>query len=316
MADENKTYTFVLNDEDKVNSYGFRVLNKGINLKRFKKNPVILDAHISWSNMRVIGRWENIRIEGSQLKADASFDMEDKEAAKIAGKVERGYIKGCSMGLDPDRGSFEIEETGNHVLKKCELMEASIVPVPSNAHAVKLYAEPGKLMDDKEIKLSMSPDADQSNANNNPNNKPMKEIKLSIATLLVLGIDNTEDSFAFGSAVEKLAAEHTALKQEVETLKKEKEKEIKLNAEKMVQLAVEEGKIKANEVDTWVDLAIAKPDLFKTTLSALPGKGSLNSLVNNADSSVKSKEDFQKLSVEAQKEFMENNREEYQKLFA
>lgn len=47
-----------------VNSHGFRVKNAGISLVRLKANPVILAQHNNsvWS---VIGRWENIRIEGS-----------------------------------------------------------------------------------------------------------------------------------------------------------------------------------------------------------------------------------------------------------
>ena len=65
-----KRFTFVLHDET-VNTYGFRMLTSGANLEEFRKNPVILLNHKDWE--LPIGRWENIRIEGTQILADALF---------------------------------------------------------------------------------------------------------------------------------------------------------------------------------------------------------------------------------------------------
>ena len=62
-----KRFTFVLHDET-VNTYGFRMLTSGANLEEFRKNPVILLNHKDWE--LPIGRWENIRIEGTQILAD------------------------------------------------------------------------------------------------------------------------------------------------------------------------------------------------------------------------------------------------------
>jgi len=87
-----------LNDEAVVNSYGFRILTAGIDLTRFKLNPVMLDGHIQ-SNQNVIGSWKDITLEGGKLLAEPIFDMEDDNAKLIAGKVERGVIKGASMGI-------------------------------------------------------------------------------------------------------------------------------------------------------------------------------------------------------------------------
>ena len=71
-----KRFTFVLHDET-VNTYGFRMLTSGANLEEFRKNPVILLNHKDWE--LPIGRWENIRIEGTQILADALFDEKDDE---------------------------------------------------------------------------------------------------------------------------------------------------------------------------------------------------------------------------------------------
>src|SRR5690625_2612189 len=91
---------FVLNDETKVNQYGFKVLNAGLDLERFKKNPVILDYHHP-NNFGVIGRWEDIQIEGHLLTAKPVFDEEDEYSRRIAGKVKRGFLRGASLGLNP-----------------------------------------------------------------------------------------------------------------------------------------------------------------------------------------------------------------------
>lgn len=93
-----KQPTFVLHDET-VNTYGFRMLTGGANLEEFRKNPVILLNHKDWE--LPIGRWENIRIEGTQILADALFDEKDDIAVKIAGKVEGGFLRMASMGAWP-----------------------------------------------------------------------------------------------------------------------------------------------------------------------------------------------------------------------
>ena len=178
--------TFILNDETKVNSYGFRTLNKGIDLSRFKKNPVCFDAHWS-SNQRVIGKWEIVRVDGVYLKADLIFDMEDENAKMIAGKVERGFINGASMGINPDRSSFDMDAAGAYVLQKCELMEASVVALPSNSNAVKLYADSGQPLTDETINLSLQEWLKPQASNNQNPNTGMNEIKLSVAAMVCLG---------------------------------------------------------------------------------------------------------------------------------
>lgn len=134
--------TFILSDES-VNSYGFRVLTAGIDLEQFQKKPVMLFDHCEG---KVIGRWENIRVEGAQLKADAVFDENDTEAAAIKSKVENGFIKGASLGFNVIETSEDPElmaegQTGATVTL-CRAFEASIVAMPGNLSA--LYDAAGK----------------------------------------------------------------------------------------------------------------------------------------------------------------------------
>ena len=120
---------FVLSDES-LNADGFQVSTPGIDLARFRANPVMLyehDAH------KVIGRWDDLRVEDGRLTAVPVFDMADELAAQLAGKVERGFLGAASMGLLVQ----DMDTSGKHpVARRSTLMEASLVAVPSNPGAV------------------------------------------------------------------------------------------------------------------------------------------------------------------------------------
>ena len=309
---ENNTRTFILNDETKINSYNFRTLNKGIDLKRFKKNPVCLDGHWA-SNQRVIGKWTNIRIEGSLLKADIEFDMEDENAAAIAGKVERGFINGASMGINPERESFKLEPKGGWVLEKCELMEASVVAIPSNANAVKLYAESGDVLDKDAIDLSI-PEWMPNKANKQID---MKEVKLSVAALVVLGLDKlstvTTDDVA--PAVEKLAADYKALEAKLTAAEEKLGAQAKLNATQLVETAIQAGKLEAGVKEPWINMAMNDFDSTSKAIASMPAKKSLSALVDNKGDEEMTQEAFFKLSTDEQLKFKAEQPAVYQKLF-
>lgn len=140
--------TFVLCDSSSINSQGFRIPLEGMNLDRFRVNPVMLYQHDKYS---VIGKWENIRIEDGKLLADAKFDSEDELARQVEGKVERGFLKGCSVGIiinDMKLVGEVYEATAT------ELTEASICSVPSDAGAVRLMDADRNPIDFKTVKLS------------------------------------------------------------------------------------------------------------------------------------------------------------------
>ena len=135
----------VLCDSETINSYGFKTDVKGINLSRFEKNPVMLYQHNPHS---VIGRWEDIKIEGGQLSATPVFDMEDPEAAEIARKVEQGFIKGCSMGIVIKQMT---RTKGIDTATESVLLEASIVSIPADENALVVYDS-----EDKQNQLSIN----------------------------------------------------------------------------------------------------------------------------------------------------------------
>lgn len=151
---------FIVSDES-INSYGFRVLTAGIDTSRFLKNPIGLFNHSDeWMDDNYAGpiaKWSDLKIEGGQLLATAEFDIDDPKGKIIANKVDKGFLNAASIG-------FRVIETSEDpelmlpgqryaTVTKCQLIEISIVDVPSNENACCLYDD-----NDKRIELKDSSD--------------------------------------------------------------------------------------------------------------------------------------------------------------
>lgn len=329
---------FVLNDGNKKNSYGFRVRNSGIEMGRFYSNPVMLDEHWA-SNRYVLGRWKDVQKEGDLLTALPEFDTADENADKIRGKVERGFIKGASIGILFDPMDMQLQPDGVYELVKCELMEASICAIPSNANAVRLYDKNTReLMSDQQIGLSLKKLNNYQLPETKIENTDMKKIILSMAALTALGLldHNTNegvDVTLVEREVGKLKADNEKLKGDVtaketaltaanaalQALKDAETAKLKAEAETEVQKAIDEGRIDAPKKEDWVNLMLSNPELAKATLSAIPAKQTLSNQVANpapGAASDMTAEKFEKMTEEAQLAWKEANTEAYQKLFA
>lgn len=266
--------SFVLNDESAVNSYGFVVLNAGIDTKRFLANPVMLHEH---RPELLNGRWENLRTDGTRLMADPVFDIEDPDAKKIEGKVERGFLKGASVWIRPIEAELRAMPDGELIpfVTKSELMEASTTSVPSNSLALRLSAD--KLLTAKdEIKLAI----DQITIN-----KPstMEKIILSADAAKALAV-NTELSPAdLNAAVLKLAADKKTADDKVQELTQQKEAaESKLSAQvdaqatALVETAITEGRLTADKKETFLKMAKTDFAQAKAVIEAIPPKATLS----------------------------------------
>ncbi|ROH98404.1 hypothetical protein EGI16_21450 [Chryseobacterium sp. G0240] len=315
---------FILNDETKKNQYGFRVSNLGLKLERFQNNPVMFYNHDS---SLVIGRWEDIQIEGHLLTAWAVFDIEDPEAAKVAGKVEREFLKGASLGLDPfSMSNFVLGPDGVHDLIEAEVLEGSVVSIPNNANAltVKLYATSEnniKEFAENEVEeiLLMASDAHKFNLNNI--NNSMKKVTLTLSAVAALNLPgNTleHDENLVSEGIIKLKADLDAATKKVKDLEDlEKEKKAKLSAD-AVDADIKAGKITdASKRADFIKLHAEFPDLYKTTVTDAPGKQNLSAQVANpaAPGSVKTFDEFEKLDLTAQLAFKQTYPNEYLALF-
>ena len=252
--------TFVLNDETVVNVYGFRVKNAALNLERFRANPVMLAHHVDGIST-VCGRWENIRVEGVLLKADAVFDMEDEDAAKIAGKVNRGFLKGCSLGFMAN--DFATGRDGIPDLSAGEVLEASVCPIPGNSGALKLYAPNGTVLSASEIKLSVDT---LSSGSHKKATKPQPlnmEFLAKVITLLGLPESATD--------MDALA--------ELETLVESKD----ATAKELIDEAISEGKLTEADRTEFTTLAVQNLAVARKTIARIAPRKRLLTVTNKGD---------------------------------
>jgi len=325
--------TWTLNDETKINSYGFRLLNSGLDLDRFKANPMMLAMHRDWDLNAVIGRWKNIRIEGNLLLAEDEFDMADEEAKKIAGKVERGFLKGCSLGFLFLQEYFVKAMDGVFELTKSEPYEGSVVVIPSNGNAVRLYSAPGVLMSPDEVKLqlnALSGTVEVPTTKKLKSNLNMEKFTLSggaLAVLLAAGLTDQNDPAAVNSTIAKLGADLKAAqdaeknaKTALQTMKDAQLSAAKKQAEALVDAAITAGKITADKKESFVNLGISDPGMLSTVFDTMPGKAGLAAQVqgnpHGGAGAPKDLDEFQGWPLAKQLAFKESNPEGYKALFA
>ena len=201
-------HQFIINTEN-VNSYGYRILTDGIDYTQYMRNPIVLFMHErgvnTYKGSEVIGRCTRLYKEGSTLIAEVEFDEQDEFAKKIAGKVERGYIRMASMFAEIK----EVSTQPQHILEgqvyetvtACKLVEISIVDIGGNDNALKLSKD-GKPFQLKKI------------VTNTSNNMDIKVIALA------LGMGENVKEEAVLSALHNLKAAKEKAETEVVALKK------------------------------------------------------------------------------------------------
>lgn len=150
IDEETRTATFVVATERPVPMwFGTEVLRmSGVDLRRFKKNPVVVDSHNTWSIRSILGT-AKVRKEGTQLLADITFDETDEGEAAWQ-RVRSGSLRATSIGYMPDRtktkqlldgetdGKGESLVSGPAVVcKSWELREITMCPVPADEDALR-----------------------------------------------------------------------------------------------------------------------------------------------------------------------------------
>ena len=141
---------FVLSDGKSTNSKGYRVDVSGIKLERFTENPVMLYEH---DPEKVIGRWENISIDNNRLVATPVFDTEDPIGKEICRKVDNNFLRAASVGIIPLKLEYVNDE---FVMTESEQVEASIVSIPSDAGAIRLYNEKLEELTFDQVKINFN----------------------------------------------------------------------------------------------------------------------------------------------------------------
>lgn len=201
---------FILSDGRETNSRGYKVAIGGINMDRFIRNPVMLKEH---DPNVVIGRWENWTKENNQLSADSVFDMDDPIAKEVSRKVDRNFLRCASIGIIPLKLEY-IDES--YVMTESELVEASIVSIPSDAGAIRLYNDKLEELTFDQVKINFN--------FSNPKQKQTMEFKLSTKTMEILNLsgDYTPKDVEIAVAekdreIEQLKADLAAITKKTQT---------------------------------------------------------------------------------------------------
>lgn len=135
---------FVLSS-DSVDRHGTVIKQDGWDLTAFLRNPVMAYQHDTRSTDPddFIGTWDNIRVENGQLVGTPNFEPADlnPKAEKIRRKVEHGTIRSASVGFIPREAHWGKKDRGENpdvlYFDRMELLEVSLVGIPSNPDAVK-----------------------------------------------------------------------------------------------------------------------------------------------------------------------------------
>jgi hypothetical protein len=304
--------TFKVTDES-VNDYGFRVLTGGIDLKTFKKNPIMLWMHNrafmgKEDEVLPIGKWENIRMEDGALLMDPVFDDNDPFAQKIKAKVDSGIINMASIGISilavSDAKKDLIVGQTSSTVTKSKLDEVSLVDIGSNAQALKLYTQDGK-----EIKLSKTGDySDVVPPINNQSQNQMKKLALKLG----LAEDATEDQIE--AAIAKLQADKTTAETSLASA-------ATATVEALVDSAIENKQLLAGDKEGFVNAYKNNIEGLKLALKKIPVQKKPGDLINLAsgdqpvDGELKTFEDLTKQGVDAVAKLKSEDRPLYNTLF-
>lgn len=232
--------TFTLSDES-INSYGLKVLTAGIDLSAFENNPVMLMEH---DRTMLVGRWTNIRKEEGRLLADAEFDTDDELALKLQKKVEKGFLKGVSMGLQIQKLGIETPEDGGEdvpVVLKSLLLESSLCAIPSNRNSLKLYDADGQELTEDELKLSLSNVLQKHHKNH-------IKMKLNTRVMQFLGLTDGYTEETLNTALETAQQRVEQAEQTIAAL-------AQAEIDRLIDGAVSAGKIKGEQATHFKTLA-------------------------------------------------------------
>ncbi len=135
-AEQYGAFKFILSKEVEDRA-GDIVRVDGIDLARYKKNPVVLFAHDY--NQLPVGKAVDVKVEGKKLIAEGVFASHDF-AQTLRKMYDEGFIKTVSIGFIP-KDMEQIDGSFGFDIKESELLEFSIVPVPCNPEALDMLGK-------------------------------------------------------------------------------------------------------------------------------------------------------------------------------
>jgi hypothetical protein len=254
--DEAGRWVDVVASTDTLDGHG-DIVEQSFDLKRYKKNPVVLFLHNSFGcfdgarpeDFLPIGRGDNVKVAAGQLEARIHFASEKASplAERIFHQFKEGSLNAVSIGFKPGKVTrTENADTGKvtYRLANNELFEISVVPIPSNPDAV---AKALHAAEREQLSRMAAPTAAEAD--------PQPKVKRMDPELLQKQLDAAKVDL--GVAQKALADEQARVK--------------KLD-EQVTELKSDKAKLESELTETKKSLDQAKTARTKYELDALQGK--------------------------------------------
>lgn len=238
---------------DRLNSYGLRVLTEGVDITQYERNPILLYMHNRGS---VIGKVTNIRKENDEIVGELEFDEVTELSRNVKQQFEFGSLNMVSAGIDiietSENAQYLVPGQTGPTVTASRLYEVSVVDVGANDDAIVLRYG-GKL-------LQLGRDGYSP--------LPLKtDTKMERKTLcLLMGLPETADENAVQAKIKQLmkdAREKASLQAKLEQLQQS-------TVTSAVDVAIREGRLQPGAKEHFINLGkqIGLEPL-KATLSAM-----------------------------------------------
>ena len=247
---------------DRLNSYGTRVLTSGMDTEQYSRNPVLLYMH---ERGNVIGYVKDLEVKDGEVTGELMFDEATELSKRCKKQFEFGSLKMVSAGLDiiemSEDGQYLVEGQTSPTITKSKLFEVSVVDIGANDDAIVLKK------DGKQITLGRDGACPLPLLNNNNNHQKREEMeKKTIA--LQLGLPET----ATEADINAKLGELKAAKEENEKLQQEKATLTLAGITAIVEKAVGEKRIAPDKKYEFINLGkeVGKEKLERIVAAMAP----------------------------------------------
>ena len=291
---------------ERLNSYGTRVLTAGMDVSQYERNPVLLYMH---ERGQVIGYVKDLKVEGDEVTGELMFDEASELSQRCKKQWEFGSLKMVSVGIDV----LELSEDKKHLVEgqtsptitRSKLFEVSVVDIGANDDAIVL------MRDGQRLEMGKDGESPLPKLNHNKNQEK-KMNKEEFALLLGLPADASEE------AIKAKVADLKAAAAERETLAKENDALQLSRIESAVEGAIAEKKISADKKAHFIELGKKVGiESLNATFDAMSAQVKLSQVVGHQGAAPQG-QTWQKLSEVPSDKIMDlrkNQPDEYKRLF-
>ena len=278
---------------ERVNSYGFRLLTSGGDLEQYQRNPVFLYMH---ERGKVIGYLKDLKVENDEVTGEPVFDEATELSRQCKKQFEVGSLRMVSVGVQPievsDAKELLLEGQTRPTVTKWKLVEVSLVDIGANDDAI--------VMQDNGMVIELGKDGNclLPLLSNNPINQTTMDLK---KLALQLGLPETADEATVLAKIAELQKEAGASV----TLKAENDKLKLAGITTLVDKAITEKKITVENKEHFLNLGktIGAEELEKT-LAAMSPNVKLSGIINHQGGGSAQQGSYTKLSEVPEAELM------------